>query len=229
MPTDFIPRLDILPTAQRRLWPELSMVPEEFALYGGTGIALHLGHRESVGFDFFGTRAFDPDVLLGEIPFLAGATVTQRGKNTLGVTVDQGAPVRVSFFGLPGLPRLTAPHVAAENGLKVASLLDLAGTKASVVQKRSEARDYIDIAAMLTDGRVDLPTALAAAQAIYGAQFNPQITLKALTYFDDGNLSRLPAGTKELLVEAVRAVDLGRLPDIGGWIARQQGRGRPER
>jgi len=39
MPADFIPRLDILPAAQRRLWPELTMVPEEFALYGGTGIA----------------------------------------------------------------------------------------------------------------------------------------------------------------------------------------------
>ena len=31
------------------------------------------------------------------------------------------------------------------NGLKIASLLDLAGTKASVVQVRPEAKDYIDL------------------------------------------------------------------------------------
>ncbi len=49
----FNPRLDILPLSQRRLWDELGELPEEFVLYGGTAIALHLGHRQSVDFDFF--------------------------------------------------------------------------------------------------------------------------------------------------------------------------------
>ena len=44
--TNFVPRLDILPAAQRQLWTELNDVPPEFVLYGGTAIALHLGHRE---------------------------------------------------------------------------------------------------------------------------------------------------------------------------------------
>ncbi len=74
---------------------------------------------------------------------------------------------------------------------QVASLLDLAGAKASVVQQRAEMKDYLDIEAMLTHGGIDLPTALAAARAIYGAQFNPRSTLKALSYFEDGNLRRL--------------------------------------
>ena len=65
--------------------------------------------------------------------------------------------------------------------------------KSPVVQMRAEAKDYIDIDALLTDGRIDLPTALAGARAIYGAQFNPRITLKALSYFDDGTVRRLPA------------------------------------
>ena len=54
MATGFIPRLDILPEPQRRLWDELATVPAEFVLYGGTAIALHLGHRQSEDFDFFG-------------------------------------------------------------------------------------------------------------------------------------------------------------------------------
>jgi Nucleotidyl transferase AbiEii toxin, Type IV TA system len=57
---EFIPRLDILPLPQRRLWDEFAGIPPEFVLYGGTAIALHLGHRESVDFDFFGSRSFDP-------------------------------------------------------------------------------------------------------------------------------------------------------------------------
>ena len=53
-----------------------------------------------------------------------------------------------------------------------------------VVQKRAEARDYLDIDALLRHG-VDLPTALAAGSVVYGRSFNPLITLKALSFFDD--------------------------------------------
>jgi Nucleotidyl transferase AbiEii toxin, Type IV TA system len=50
------PRLDILPSPQRALWLELPViVPESFVLWGGTALALHLGHRVSVDFDFFGS------------------------------------------------------------------------------------------------------------------------------------------------------------------------------
>jgi len=146
---------------------------------------------------------------------MTGATITQSAPNTLGVIVDRNGPVRLSFFGFPGLPRLAPPHIAPGNGLRIASLLDLAGTKAAVVQQRAEVKDYIDIAAMIQDGRIDLPTALASARALYGGQFNPQITLKALSYFDDGNLSLLADATKHYLAKAAREVDLDRLPTIG--------------
>ena len=218
MTTDFTPRLDILPTAQRRLWDELSEVPPEFVLYGGTAIALWLGHRQSVDFDFFGNVPLDPDRLVPAISFLAGATVTQREPNTFGCTIDRGGPIKLSFFGVPGLPRLAPAVIAPGNGLRVASLLDLAGTKAAVVQVRAEAKDYIDIDALLTDGRMDLPVALAAARTLYGAGFNPQSTLKALSFFQDGNLGRLPRAMKDRLAKAARMVDLDRLPviDAGG-------------
>jgi hypothetical protein len=85
---------------------------------------------------------------------------------------------------------------------------------AAVVQQRAEAKDYLDIDALLRDGRLDLPTALAAARAIYGPKFNPQLTLKALSFFGDGNLSRLPQAVQDHLATAAREVDLDRLPDI---------------
>ena len=214
MTSDFTPRIEILPPPQRRLWDELSAVPPEFVLYGGTAVALHLGHRLSMDFDFFGDKPLDPARLVPAMAFLAGAIVTQREPNTFSCTVDRGGVVKLSFFGLPGLPRLAPPLVAPDNALRIASLLDLAGTKASVVQVRAEAKDYIDIDALLTDGRIGLPTALAAGRAIYGAHFNPQITLKALSYFDDGNLRRLPRPVKDRLVKAASAVDLDRLPVI---------------
>jgi hypothetical protein len=128
--------------------------------------------------------------------------------------VDRGGIVKLSFFGLPDIPRLQPPLIAPDNGLRVASLLDLAGMKASVVQVRAEAKDYLDIDAILTDGRIELPTALAGARAIYGPSFNPLATLKALAYFEDGNVGSLPRPVKNRLVAASRAVDLARLPKV---------------
>ena len=214
MSQDFAPRLDILPPPQRRLWDELAAVPAEFVLYGGTAIALHLGHRQSVDFDFFGNRPLDPTRLVPALAFLAGATATQREPNTFSCIVDRGGAVKLSFFGAPGIPRLLPPLIAADNGLRVASLLDLAGMKASVVQMRAEAKDYLDIDAILTDGRIDLPTALAGARAIYGRSFNPLATLKALAYFEDGTVRRLPKAVRDRLVQASREVDLDDLPPI---------------
>jgi nucleotidyltransferase AbiEii toxin of type IV toxin-antitoxin system len=208
------PHVEILPSPQRRLWGELSAVPDEFILYDGTALALHLGHRNSVDFDFFSRLDMDLEALERNIPFLSGAQIIQRDKNTLTAIVDRGDPVKVSFFGVPKLPRLAPALVVKDNGLKVASLLDLAGTKASVLQLRAEAKDYIDMDALIHRGGIGLATALAAAQKLYGTSYNPEITLKALSYFDDGNLRDLPDSMKLRLTAAVRAVDLDDLPTL---------------
>jgi hypothetical protein len=216
------PRLQILPPAQRVVWQELAQVPPEFALYGGTGIALRLGHRQSVDFDLFAARAFDPDGLPARIPFLLDADVLQKEENTLTVIVDRGAPVQVSFFGVPKLGQVLEPEPCTDTGVRVASLLDLAGTKLTVVQKRAEARDYVDLDAILDSGLVDLPAAIAAAKLIYGRQFNPQISLKALSFFDDGTLPQLSRPVRNRLVAAVRAVDLDSLPQLTPYRARPE-------
>jgi hypothetical protein len=211
---EFLPHLEVLPAAQRKLWTELSAVRGEFMLYGGTALALHFGHRHSIDFDFFANRALDLSALEARIPFLFGARIVQREKNTLSAIVDRGGRVRVSFSGVPNLPRLGPPHVAKDNGLRVASLIDLAGTKASVLQMRAESKDYVDIDALLRLGNIGLSTTLAAAQKLYGSSFNPEITLKALSYFGDGDLGAVPEEVKERLVVAAREVDLEHLPDI---------------
>jgi hypothetical protein len=221
----FSPCLDILPAPQRRLWGELSSVPKEFLLYGGTAVALHLGHRDSLDFDFFGDRPIEAERLQAAMPFLVTATLTREAPNTLDYSINRGGDIKLSFFGTPRLPRLRPPVVSPDNGLQIASLLDLAATKVAVVQKRAEAKDYIDIAAIIGAGGIDLPTALAAGKAVYGMQFNPQNALKALCYFGDGNLSRLPQEVKDRFATLVAAVDLNRLPVVAARrpIVRRKG------
>lgn len=210
----FEPKLFILSDVQRRLWGELSDMPIAFALCGGTAVALQLGHRASFDFDFIGAEEFDPDQLFSSLPFLRGSKTVQKAANTLTCLVDRGGPVPVSFFGAPTIQLIELPLVAAENGLRIVSLTDLSAMKAAAVQKRAEEKDYRDIDAIISEGGIDLPTALAAARTIYGAQFNPQLTLKSLSFFGDGNLHRLPREVQDRLAAASRAVDLDRLPKI---------------
>jgi hypothetical protein len=214
MSADFKPKLSALQEPQRRLWSELGDVPQDFVLYGGTAVALHLGHRQSVDFDFLSPEQFDPDQLYEAIPLLQESKVLQKSTNTLSCLVDRDGSVQVSFFGVPKVSRIRAPLVAAENHVRVATLLDLAGMKTAVVQKRAEAKDYLDLDAIIKEGGIDLSTALAAGKAIYGASFSPEISLKALSYFEDGNLGSLPPAVRDRLAAAVKAVDLDRLPNL---------------
>ena len=78
----------------------MTELPDGIVLYGGTALALYLGHRQSVDFDFFARRDLDLERIAEDIPFLAGAQVIQRERNTLSVIVDRGGPVKVSFFGV---------------------------------------------------------------------------------------------------------------------------------
>ena len=207
----FVPRLDILPEPQQAVWRELGSVPPHFTLYGGTAVALHLGHRQSVDFDFFAALPIDPVALARELPLLAGGRIAQSEPNTLTVIVERGGdPVKLSFFGLPWLRRVAAPHVA-DTGVKVAALLDVAATKMATVQARAEAKDYADIAAMLRHG-LPLADMLAAARAVNGDSFAPLPTVKALSYYGDGNLPTVSAADRATLAEAVRGVRVEALP-----------------
>jgi hypothetical protein len=211
MANEFDPILSIMPDEQRRLWRELGDVPDSFVLFGGTAIALQLGHRRSLDFGFISNQEFDPDQLYTSLPFLGHSRTIQKAASTLTCAVNRGGEVQISFFGVPALKLIDTPLVARDNKVRVASLTDLAGMKAAVVQKRAEAKDYLDLDVLITRGGVDLASALAAGKTLYGDAFNPEITLKALSFFGDGNLDSVPTETRDRLVAAVRSVDLSAL------------------
>ena len=206
----FKPRLDILPPAQLRLWPELRPAAGlGFVLYDGTAIALRLGHRISVDFDFFSDQPLEPAALFAALPFLAQSTVLQDQQNTFTVSVPYGDEfhehVKVSFFGTIGFGRVGAPELTDDGVLQVACLDDLMATKVKVILQRAEAKDYRDIAAMVKAG-VSLSGGLAAARQLYGVNFQPSESLKAMVYFEDGDLATLTRIEKACLVEAVSTV-----------------------
>ncbi len=215
----FVPRLSVLPERQSRLWKELQPAARlGFVLYGGTAIALRLGHRTSVDFDFFTETHLSISDLRTEIAILRNALVLQEGPDTFSVFTspegDGGEAVKVSFFGSIEFGRVGTPEWTSDGIAQVASCEDLLATKLKVLLQRVESKDYLDIKALLESG-VALDRGLSAARALFGPAFQPSESLKALVYFEGGDLHTLSQETKESLIRAARSVrDLPRVPLI---------------
>jgi Nucleotidyl transferase AbiEii toxin, Type IV TA system len=212
----FKPRMDILPLAQQQLWHALAAAAGlGFVLYGGTAIALRLGHRQSVDFDFFSEKPLDRDAIKAAFAFVAKSTSIQDSGDTWSLLTSpfdgdgEHNLVKISFFGAIDFGRVGTPALTEDGVLAVASIEDLMATKLKTILQRAEAKDYRDIAAMVNAG-VSLTLGLSAARAIFGSNFQPSESLKALVYFGDGDLKSLTVAEKNTLVEAAKAV--GDLP-----------------
>ena len=111
MPPRFEPRLAILPDAQRAIWSALGPTPAlHFVLYGGTAIALRLGHRTSLDFDFFNARALNKKSIEQRFAFMRSASLVQEAPNTLVALVESsGGRTKLSFFGGMSIGHINEP------------------------------------------------------------------------------------------------------------------------
>jgi hypothetical protein len=160
-----------------------------------------------VDFDFFSSAPLDRRVLRSACPAIAAARTLQDEPDTLTVVADKGgAPVKLSFFGGIGFGRVAEP-LRVPNRPPIASRLDLLGTKLATVTQRVEARDYLDIAALLSSG-ITINEGVAALLALYGNQASGLQSVKTIVWFEDGDLDAvLPQEAKEVLVQAAASYD----------------------
>lgn len=211
MPQRLEPKLRILPPAQREIWPSLAPAPHlNFVLYGGTAIALHLGHRESLDFDFFRFEPLNKDQIRAAFGFINGAAVLQDAPDTLVVLAEMPSGlVKISFFGSIGFGRINDPFQTTDGILLVASLDDLMATKLKATLDRAEAKDYRDIAEMISAG-VSLATGVSAFSAMFNGE--PAQVLRSIGYFEDGDLNTLEKADRERLRNARDRI--GQLPEV---------------
>ncbi|MCX6383487.1 MAG: nucleotidyl transferase AbiEii/AbiGii toxin family protein [Actinobacteria bacterium] len=93
---------DILDQKRTNLLPLLTPFKDNFYLAGGTALALLLGHRDSIDFDFFSSGSFSTMDLFQKVEqVFAGHQVvrTQEANDTLTIIIDDG--LKVSFFAYP--------------------------------------------------------------------------------------------------------------------------------
>ena len=171
-------------------------------LYGGTAIGLRLGHRPSIDFDFFTNHALNRANLKNAFPFLAQARTLLDEQDALTMNVQN---VKVSFFGGIDFGRVGTPELTDDGVVEVAALADLMATKLKVILQRIEWKDYADLAAMIRVGN-SLPHGLSAARTLFEPRFQPNESVKALTYFEGGDLAQLSEYDRRTLVDAAKTV-----------------------
>jgi hypothetical protein len=181
---------DILTAVQKKSLQRLGpfALREGFYLGGGTAVALQLGHRRSVDFDWF-TSAHLADSLrlaasLGQekIPFTTG----QVERGTLHGSVYR---VRVSFFDY-AYPLLNPVFHWKEYSCPLASLADLACMKLAAIAQRGSKKDFIDIYALGRE-RYSLEDMLTLYRTKYDVADIGHL-LYGLSYFDEAEKERMP-------------------------------------
>ncbi len=177
-------REDILPAGVLPVAQKLGQLPEltHFYLSGGTALALQLGHRRSRDLDFFSqepieTLPFGPT--LGQLsPIFTQTTLVDQQIDQTHWILDG---VQVTYLAYP-FPRL-APLKIWQN-LKIADVGDIAVQKAYTIGRRAQARDYIDLDAIMSRHFLSLEQIIARAQQVY-RDFSPRLFLQQLTYTQD--------------------------------------------
>jgi predicted nucleotidyltransferase component of viral defense system len=167
-------RLDILPL--------LKEFKPNFYLAGGTGLALQLGHRDSIDFDFFSPKDINTKKLFLSVKeIFSGHKIlkVQEEKNTLTVFIDDN--IKLSFFTYK---YKLIGKLINEPYLKIASILDIACMKLSAIISRATNKDYIDLYFILE--KLPLKTILDKLKQKM-PELDNNLILKSLIYFQDIN------------------------------------------
>jgi len=170
---------DVLDKTRQDMLPALRVFKDDFYLAGGTGLALQIRHRRSVDFDFFCPESFDTEALFDTArKKFSDQSVTRidQSQDTLHMSVDG---VQMSFFRYKY--DLIDDLIETIN-LQLAAIPDIACMKLSAVISRATTKDYVDIYYILQD--YSLEELLNFADDKY-PNFNRNLALKSLVYFDD--------------------------------------------
>ena len=174
---------NILDQKRLDLLPFFKNFKKDFYLGGGTALALQIGHRDSVDFDFFKEGEIEAQKLFNDLEEFFDRRhllKVQEERNTLGLIVDDS--IRLSFFGYKY--KLIKELIDEEN-LNLASVEDIGCMKLSAITGRASNKDYIDLYYILQNNRL---ADLLEKAAEKFPDLDRNLILKSLVYFEDVNL-----------------------------------------
>ncbi|MEK7586609.1 MAG: nucleotidyl transferase AbiEii/AbiGii toxin family protein [Patescibacteria group bacterium] len=170
---------EILTPAQLKLLPLVKLFTKNFGLVGGTAIAFHLGHRESIDFDLFTFEKFSNYPIKAKITKkrkLDTVLVNKKGEYTF--LIDG---VKFTFFQFPYKINFSE---SLDDIIKLPDLLTLAAMKAFALGRRAKWKDYVDLYFILKAHHT-VSEITAKGVEVFGNEFNEKIFRTQLAFFED--------------------------------------------
>ena len=171
---------EILTREQVLFLPLLAQFKKDWGLVGGTAVALHLGHRESIDFDMFSYKPPFGNLALQrrieKTRRIDKIVVNKEGEFTFVIS-----SVKFTFFHYPFDIDYSESF---ENIVRLPTLLTLAAMKAFAIGQRNKWKDYVDMYFILRD-HYSVEEISAHAHMLFGDRFNERMFRNQLSYFDD--------------------------------------------
>ena len=171
---------------------------KRFYLAGGTGLAMHLGHRLSEDLDFFSGQQVDPKDLRTRLAPLGKLKIEMEKEGTLWATLNG---TKLSFFQYE-YPLLDS--VENFEGVAVAGIRDIASMKLDALSSRGSKKDFVDLYFILKEGRSLQDILQWFHEKFRGIDYNKGHLLKSLAYFEDAEKEKDPHMLKKFSWPEVR-------------------------
>lgn len=179
--------LKVLPPRQLTLLRRLAAddLCSGFYLAGGTALALQVGHRRSVDFDFFAPEPFDTAKKVRDLDGSGKFELFHLDKDTVNGSLN-GVRLSYFYYRYP----LIQPLLGYE-GLAIARKLDIAAMKLQAIAGRGSRKDFIDLCFLLKEYSLD--KILTAYSRKFGTRLaNRYHVYKSLVYFVDAEEEAMP-------------------------------------
>jgi hypothetical protein len=169
--------IEILSKEQNDLLSLVSKFKREYYLVGGTAIALHIGHRESIDFDLFKLADLRKnDIYKKVIASKFGYKFGYENYEQLNLIINH---VKFTFFSFP---HKVPVNSEIKGVIKMPDLLTLAAMKAFALGRRAKWKDYLDLYFVLKY-HYSFQDIAEKANEIFGEMFSEKLFKMQLGYF----------------------------------------------
>ena len=201
---------EVLPSVQKDILQTLSSQSwlDAFYLVGGTALALHIGHRQSVDFDFFTGSDFKNRDIISYLMKLGQFELFDEAQHTVNGSLNN---VKLSFIKYD-YPLLKSTHTCSS--VQIADIIDIATMKLSAISGRGDKKDFIDMCFLLK--QFAFSELFAAYKEKYGEQVSNFYHLqKSLLYFKDAESQPMPRMLETIEWEDIKKTIIHKVKEIG--------------
>lgn len=188
---------ETIDAATLELLRKLMAIPlfSSLRLAGGTSLALQYGHRKSIDIDLFGNIDIDRDSL-SQVLSETGEVKLVNSRRNIHVYTINGVKVDIVNYPYPWIDELIN-----QDGLRLASAMDIGAMKLAAITGRGTKKDFIDLYELLKH------YTLAELMKFYEQKYPDGslfLVLKSLVYFEDAEAEITPFLLKEYSWENVK-------------------------